>query len=284
MSSAERTGPVRDLSPGLEPDDVAGEASAHQQWSHWSVAVLAALSILCAVAVLLTTASGLGVSPDGVAYLSLADEFRVSGSPYAVLAPSPTHYAPLWSLLVGGVAVVTATDDLLAIGRWFNALLAAAVAPLAFLAVRRSPSAPVWWCLLAAALVASSFGLFRLSVRALTEPLFVVLLLGVLVVTEVAIRRRSRLVLISASVIAALLVAHVSRSCCVGPPRGRRTAMREQSSATSDRRCRSCGDHVDPDRAVVIGIIRNHDGVAPRYRRAGGSERVLRERRRGRPR
>jgi len=168
---------------------------------------LVLVSASVAVAVLVATASGLGVSPDGVSYLSLAEQFRAEGSPYPLLAPSPTHYAPLWSVVVGGIAAVVGATDLLAVGRWLNVLSAAAIPLLVAAAVRRSPAAPAWWAVLVAAMVAASFGLFRLSARALTEPMFIVLLLGVLLLVESAIRRRSRTLLYLAAVVAAALVA-----------------------------------------------------------------------------
>lgn len=157
-------------------------------------------------AILLATASGLGVSPDGVAYLSLADELRTEGSPYPVLAPSATHYAPLWSMIVGTLALVTGADDLLGVGRVLNAIVAATVPVLLYLAVRRSPAAPRWWALTAAALGGLSFGLFRLSVRALTEPLFVALVLATLLLVETAVHRRATRLVVSAGAVAALAV------------------------------------------------------------------------------
>jgi hypothetical protein len=171
-----------------------------------AVIAVIALAAFVAVAVLLATASGLGVSPDGVAYLSLADEFRSDGSPYAVLAPSPTHYAPLWAVLVGAISAVSGVDDLLGIGRFLNALVAALVVPLVYLAVRRSAAAPAWWAGLAAAVAALGFGLFRLSVRALTEPLFVVLIVATLLLVEAGAQRRSRGLLLGAATMAAAVV------------------------------------------------------------------------------
>ncbi len=171
------------------------------------IVAVASLGLFVALAVLVATASGLGVSPDGVAYLSLAEELRTGGSPYATLAPSATHYAPLWAVVVGATAAVTGVDDLLGIGRVLNALLAAAIPVLVYLSVRRSAAAPAWWGVLAAAVVAVLFGLFRLSVRALTEPLFVVLVLAALLLVDVAVDRRSRRVLIAAAVVAALAVS-----------------------------------------------------------------------------
>ncbi|HUS43292.1 MAG TPA: hypothetical protein VMY16_11550 [Ilumatobacteraceae bacterium] len=165
-----------------------------------------ALGAIIAAAVLVATSSGLGVSPDGVAYLSLADELSNGRAPYAVLAPSPTHYAPLWAMLVGGISAVSGIDDLLGIGRFLNALAAAAIAPLVYLAVRRSPAVPAWWGVLAAAVAALTFGLFRLSVRALTEPLFVALVLLTLLLVEIASRHRSRRALLGAGATAAALV------------------------------------------------------------------------------
>lgn len=170
------------------------------------VLAIGALGLVGALAVLTATASGLGVSPDGVSYLSLADEFRTDGSPYPVLAPSPTHYAPLWPVLVGGAAAVTDADDLLGVGRYLNAILAATIPALVFLAVRRSPAAPAWWSVVAAAVVTFSFGLFRLSARALTEPLFIVLMLATLLLLEVGAHRRSRAFLIGAAAVAAMTV------------------------------------------------------------------------------
>jgi hypothetical protein len=174
--------------------------------SRSTVIALIALSSLVAGAVLLATMSGLGVSPDGVAYLSLADEFRRDGSPYALLAPSPTHYAPLWPMLVGGISAATGADDLLGIGRLLNALVAALVVPLVYLAVRRSAAVPAWWAGVAAAVAALGFGLFRLSVRALTEPLFVALLLATLLLIELGAQRRSRRLLLGAAATAAAVV------------------------------------------------------------------------------
>jgi hypothetical protein len=165
-----------------------------------------ALATFVAAAVLLATASGLGVSPDSVAYLSLADETRTDGSPYALLAPSPTHYAPLWAVLVGGISAVSGVDDLLGIGRFLNAFLAAAIALLVYLAVRRSPAVPAWWATVAAAVAALTFALFRLSVRALTEPLFVALILAALLLVEVGVQRRSRRLVRGAAAVAAAVV------------------------------------------------------------------------------
>lgn len=174
--------------------------------SRLAVIALISLASFVAVAVLLATASGLGVSPDGVAYLSLADEFRTDGAPYALLAPSPTHYAPLWSVLVGGVSVAVGVDDLLGIGRLLNALVAALIAPLVYVAARRSAAVPAWWAGVAAAVASLGFGLFRLSVRALTEPLFVALILATLLLVEMGAQRRSRRLLLGAAATAAAAV------------------------------------------------------------------------------
>jgi 4-amino-4-deoxy-L-arabinose transferase-like glycosyltransferase len=171
-----------------------------------AIVAVSLLGLVVAVAMLVATASGLGVSPDGVAYLSLADELRTGGSPYATLAPSPTHYAPFWAIVVGAVAGVTGIDDLLGIGRILNALLAASIPVLVYASVRRAAAAPVWWGVLAAAVVAFLFGLFRLSVRALTEPLFVVLLLAALLLVEIGADRRSRRILLAAAAVAAMAV------------------------------------------------------------------------------
>jgi hypothetical protein len=172
-----------------------------------SVAVaVAALAVLVAVLVLVATASGLGASPDSVAYLSLADKVSNGDSPYPVLAPSPTHYAPLWAVLVGTVSALSGYDDLLGIGRFVNVLVAAAIPLLVYIAARRSTAVPPWWGLVAAALAGLTFGLFRLSVRALTEPLFVALVLVALLFVEAATKRRSRPLLLAAAATAATVV------------------------------------------------------------------------------
>jgi 4-amino-4-deoxy-L-arabinose transferase-like glycosyltransferase len=176
------------------------------RWPTGPAVTVVAVAAFVAAAVLLATASGLGVSPDGVAYLSLADETRTRGSPYALLAPSPTHYAPLWAILVGAISAVSGADDLLGIGRFLNALLAASIAVLVYLAARRSAAVPAWWATVAAAVAALSFALFRLSVRALTEPLFVALILATLLLVEVSVQRHSRRLVLSAAAMAAAVV------------------------------------------------------------------------------
>ena len=183
-----------------------GPESQHTSSNRLAVGAVVALAAFVAVAVLVATASGLGVTPDSVAYLSLADELRENGSPYAILAPSPTHYAPLWSMLVGGISAFSGVDDLLGIGRFLNALAAAAIPLLVYVAVRRSAAAPAWWPVVAAAVAAVMFGLFRLSVRALTEPLFVALVLVTLLLVEAGGRQRSRRVLLGAAATAAGVV------------------------------------------------------------------------------
>lgn len=171
-----------------------------------ALVAVASLGLFVALAVLVATASGLGVSPDGVAYLSLAEDLRTGGSAYATLAPSPTHYAPLWAIVVGAAAAVSGVDDLLGIGRILNTLLAATIPVLVYLSVRRSAAVPAWWGVLAAAVVTFLFGLFRLSVRALTEPLFVVLVLAALLLVEMGADRRSRSILLAAAAVAAMAV------------------------------------------------------------------------------
>jgi hypothetical protein len=171
-----------------------------------AVIAVIALAAFVGGTVLVATASGLGASPDSVAYLSLADEIRRDGSPYALLAPSPTHYAPLWAALVGGISAASGVDDLLGIGRFLNALVAAVIPLLMYVAVRRSTAAPSWWAVAAAAVAALTFGLFRLSVRALTEPLFVALVLATLLLVELGAQRRSRRLLLGAAAMAAAVV------------------------------------------------------------------------------
>lgn len=147
------------------------------------VAGLAVLAVVVGVLVAIATNSGLGVTPDGVSYLSMADRVRSAGSPYPLTAPTPTHYSPGWSMIVGAAARSLDTVSVLSVGRALNIACAAAVPVLVGMAVRRS-AAPVWWCLLVAAQVGLSIPLFRITVRALTEPMFVVTVLLTLILVE----------------------------------------------------------------------------------------------------
>lgn len=141
------------------------------RWRCFGLAVVAVASV---VALLVATRHGIGVSPDGVTYLRLADAFASDGSLYLSDASSPTHFPPGWPLFVGFGSLVSGSSveavALIVQGLGVLALYFAAARSLA------GPGRPVRWLHVAGALfVGLTYPLVWSSTFALTDTWFLVL-------------------------------------------------------------------------------------------------------------
>jgi 4-amino-4-deoxy-L-arabinose transferase-like glycosyltransferase len=104
------------------------------------------------------------------------------------------------------MAWLTRTDDVLVVGRVLNAVFAGLVPLVVYFSALRADRSNRLMAILAAATVALSYPLFRLSVRALTETVFIVLALIVLILLERQLNRPRFRLLIGAAALCGLLV------------------------------------------------------------------------------
>jgi 4-amino-4-deoxy-L-arabinose transferase-like glycosyltransferase len=109
-------------------------------------------------------------------------------------------------MLVGTMAWLTRTDDVLVVGRVLNAVFAGLVPLVVYFSALRPDRSNRSMAILAAATVAFSYPLFRLSARALTEPVFIVLALMVLILLEQQLNRPQLRLLMSGAALSGLLV------------------------------------------------------------------------------
>jgi 4-amino-4-deoxy-L-arabinose transferase-like glycosyltransferase len=133
------------------------------------------LSLSGAAALLVVTQRGVGVTPDGIVYITAARNFS-AGRGLVLnmdgLGDAPlTHHAPLYPFTLGGAGLLGIDPAVAA--RWFNALLLAANIFLTAVWVNRIRDGRAFWTpLTAAALFLVGGSMLDLHAYALTEPLF----------------------------------------------------------------------------------------------------------------
>jgi hypothetical protein len=162
--------------------------------------------LLGSLAVMVSTRRGLGVTPtDSLAYLTMADRVASGDWPYpTIVGVRSTHYPPGWSFVVGALAGVLPRDSM-EVGRLVNAALVAALPLTVYGALRARAARWPWIAVLVGVYVAASYPLFELGSRAVSEPLFLVLLVPALVAIERAARTGSGRQVVVASVLVGAL-------------------------------------------------------------------------------
>jgi len=169
--------------------------------------------LLSGAAVLASTARGIGITPtDSLAYLTMADRVASGHSPYpTIVGVESTHYPPGWSLLVGAIGAVVPGDSM-DVGRVVNAALVVLLPVLVYAALRSRAARSPWIPVVVGVYVAASYPLFELGSRAVSEPLF----LALLVATLMAIERFGRTGSDARLVVASLLVGALTLTRFVG--------------------------------------------------------------------
>jgi hypothetical protein len=168
--------------------------------STWAAVVVAAL--IAVGLVLVGTGRGPGVSPDSTSYISGAENLS-SGIGYVNYSLLPiTRFPPGFSmtLAVGDRLGIDADDG----ARWLNAFAFGALVVLVFLLARRHVR-NVWLAAWAATAVAFAPAMLGAHTYALTESVFSVLVVAMLLVLEPLMQRRGRdpLLIILAAVVGA---------------------------------------------------------------------------------
>ncbi len=141
------------------------------------VALLAGVS-----AAALTTRWGIGASPDSVAYIGAARNLasgRGLSLPYGELADLPlTRFPPLYPMILAGLGGLT--GDAATAARWLQALLIAANAALVAVFVSRISRRAAWTAALGSLVWMASPAMLELHSLAWSEPLFLFLGTGTL--------------------------------------------------------------------------------------------------------
>ena len=170
--------------------------------SRWVGAAVAVAALIAVGLVLVGTRQGPGASPDTTNYISGAGNLS-SGDGFVNYALVPiTRFPPGFSmtLAVGDRLGIDASDG----ARWLNAFAFGALVVLVFLLARRHVRS-VWLAAWAAAAVAFAPAMLGVHTYALTESVFSVLVVAMLLVLEPLMQRRGRapLLLLVAAVIGA---------------------------------------------------------------------------------
>ena len=154
----------------------------------WTLAVPA---VIGTVALLVVTRKGAYASPDSAFYVGTARNL-LDGHGFTAPPGSPplSHFPPLFPLLLAGIGWVTGLDPLDVAGV-VNPLLLGVTAVLVAVVVRRR-SGSVGLGVAASTAVVVAVDLLVYFASALTEPLFVVLVLGAMVSLAAAVDRGGR--------------------------------------------------------------------------------------------
>jgi hypothetical protein len=166
--------------------------------------VVAVLALVGAGLVLISTQSGVGVTADSIVYFNAA-EFLLEGKGISRMAADVgfkpvTHFPPLYPLSLAALHLTGM--ELKAAARWLNAGLMAVMVWLAAFALQRERQTP-WISILGAALLAFSPITLDIFAWAMSEPLFIVLVLLSLVYAVVYFRTHNRQALFAAGIWAA---------------------------------------------------------------------------------
>lgn len=201
---------------------------------------LAAPAVVGTVALLLVTRKGVYASPDSAFYVGTARNL-LDGNGLTAPPGSPplSHFPPLFSLVLAAVGWVTGLDPLDAAGL-VNPLFLGITALLVAVVVRRR-SGSVALGVGASVAVVVALDLLVYAGSALSEPLFVVLVLGAMVSLAAAVEGGRRLAWAAAVALTAaacltryvgvaLVVAEVSVLLMVG---GRKAVVRTSAFAAS---------------------------------------------------
>ncbi len=152
---------------------------------------LGAPAVVGTVVVLLVTRKGVYASPDSAFYVgtarNLLDDHGLTAPPGS---PPLSHFPPLFSLVLAAVGWVSGLDPLDAAGP-VNALLLGVTAVSVALVVRRR-SGSVALGVVASVAVVVALDLLVYSASALSEPLFVALVLGAMIALAAAVEGGSR--------------------------------------------------------------------------------------------
>ena len=152
---------------------------------------LALPAVIGTVALLVVTRKGVYASPDSAFYVGTARNL-LDGHGFSAPPGSPplSHFPPLFPLLLAGIGWVTGLDPLDVAGIVNPVLLGVTAVMVAVVVHRRSGSAGLGVAASAAVVVAVDLLVYFAS--ALTEPLFVVLVLGAMVSLAAAVDRGGR--------------------------------------------------------------------------------------------
>lgn len=173
------------------------------------VVIIICIALAGVLAMLAATRLGVGIYPDSVTYLDAARNLLAGsgfrfwpGNGYG-LEPL-THYPPLFSTtlcLLGWMGL-----EITSAARWLNALLFGANIFLVGLTVRRYESRSFWLPVLAALLTLTAPDILNYHSLAVTEPLFICLVLIGLLSLTIYLENRRRLFLVFAATAMALSV------------------------------------------------------------------------------
>ncbi len=155
-----------------------------------------ALCLLSFVAVLVSTRHGAGISPDSAAYVGTARNLAAGRGLVSFDDSALTMFPPGFPMILSAGNLFGV--DAATVARWLGAAVFAVEIFLAFVMVRRHVRA-AWVAVASAAAVAVSPMALRVSGMAWSEPVFVVVVLGLLIVLEDWMRAE-RLRLLAAAV------------------------------------------------------------------------------------
>ena len=141
--------------------------------------MLALLAVL--LGALATGPYGPGVAGDGIAYLSVAENLRHGQGFLKHNGTSLVEWPPLTPLLLAGGTSLTGLD-VLQVGRWLNLLALGGIVFLGGVLVYASLPERRLWALLAGLVLLTSTSWLRVSANISSDPLFMVLVLGFLLV------------------------------------------------------------------------------------------------------
>lgn len=169
------------------------------------LAVLTTLSIVGAMALVVSTRWGIGLSPDSVIYIvsarNLLNGNGLSTSFYSGAFVPMTHYPPLYSTLLAGIGIFGM--DPVEGARWLSAFFFAANAVLVGMVLHVSTRS-FWLSLFGSLLMLGSFPIVQIHSMVWSEPVFVFFTLLGIFLLVIYIEEGNPWFLVSASAAAAL--------------------------------------------------------------------------------
>ncbi len=167
-----------------------------------SIAIIITLSLIGFIALLAMTRWGIGTSPDFVVYIGAARNLldgKGLSVPFGRFIDSPlTQYPPLYPMALA--LPETLGIDPLDGARWLNAILFGLLISLVGFSIRQITNKANWIPLVGALLILSSVVMLGIHTYAWTEPLFILLSFGGLVILAAYLETSKLVYLLGTSV------------------------------------------------------------------------------------